>query len=118
MVKTLVDLEMVSVPCADCGIVFALPKNYDQKLRESHKGFYCPNGHTLTYPYETEAERLKTKLITAQDRCSHLETELNGTLKRLACIHKRIHAGICPECHRHFLNVERHMTKKHPVKAL
>lgn len=116
--KILAEVGMAQVPCAACGIVFGLPYDYNQELRGNHKGFYCPNGHSLSYSSKTEVEQLKEKLDTAQEHCTHLETELNGALKRLATVQTRIHAGVCPCCNRHFANLERHMNNKHPGREL
>lgn len=39
---------------------------------------------------------------------------LRATKGRLTKTKKRIANGVCPCCNRHFVNLERHMTGKHP----
>ena len=41
--------KFVLVDCPSCGIVFGLPKLFKRALKESHDGFFCPNGHELTF---------------------------------------------------------------------
>ncbi|GAI19549.1 unnamed protein product, partial [marine sediment metagenome] len=54
-------VEMVNETCITCGITFAVPETYQRWLIEKHKTFYCPNGHDMYYPSETEAEKLGRK---------------------------------------------------------
>jgi len=45
-----------------------------------------------------------------------LRDDILDKTKELKTIKKRIHAGVCPHCNRHFQNVERHMKTKHNEK--
>jgi len=118
--------ELVVVRCW-CGIQHAVPKSLrDLQDRQFNDGkdprsIYCPLGHQHVPGGETESERLRRTLV--QERARHdqtraelRETELQrraekGAKTRLA---KRIAAGVCPCCKRHFANVQRHMATKHP----
>ena len=64
--ETRIDLEVAT--CAECGAVFGLVGNYNQSKKQSGKGFYCPNGHGLTYG-DSENKKLK-------DKCDEAETRL------------------------------------------
>ena len=62
-----VETGLIIVPCAHCGITFAIPKSYDDELRKCHNTLYCPRGHLLVYYAETNEEKL-TKLLSEQKR--------------------------------------------------
>lgn len=42
-------VQLVRKQCPSCGINFAIPTFYDEKLRETGNRCYCPNGHGLGY---------------------------------------------------------------------
>ena len=42
-------MELVRRQCPSCGIMFAIPTFYDEKLRDSGNRWFCPNGHGLGY---------------------------------------------------------------------
>lgn len=48
-----------SCPTSDCGIVFFVSLSYQQKRREDHQWFYCPNGHMIHYTGKTDAQKLR-----------------------------------------------------------
>jgi hypothetical protein len=100
-----------------CGIALAIPENLDRNLREkSANGAYCPVGHRFGYvdtfeqalAREQQQHRATRDLLRAEER-SHTATKGQATKLR-----KRIANGVCPCCHRHFANVERHVKTKHP----
>jgi hypothetical protein len=100
-----------------CGISLAVPSNlYDHAKDDDKNHIYCPLGHTFVfrdnYRTKLESEQRRHKatrdLLHAEER-SHIATR--GHLTRTK---KRVAAGVCPCCHRHFANVERHMANKHP----
>jgi hypothetical protein len=61
------EIQMKDITCPKCGIVFAITSVHDSNLRECHNTFYCPSGHSQSYPHKTEAESLKEK-VSAQER--------------------------------------------------
>ena len=113
-------VKLVTEECCACGIVFAMPQQVNERLRTKGGTFYCPNGHSQVYT-EPDIEVLRKKLLAEQQRSQHFETQLNGALddlatkrKELRSVKKRVNAGLCPHCRRHFVNVERHIHTKHP----
>ena len=112
-------VKLVTEVCAACGIVFAMPQEVNERLRTKGGAFYCPNGHSQVYT-EPDIAVLKRKLRASEDRASNLEYQLNGALDGLATkkrelrsVKKRVNAGTCIHCRRHFVNLERHMKTKH-----
>jgi hypothetical protein len=119
-----IDLEVMD--CAACGVVYAVTRDYDARRRKDGQGWSCPNGHSNVYG-NTEADRLKRELedtrkglaATREDLArerSRLETAKRShaaTKGQLTKIQKRVAAGVCPYCHRHFEALARHMTSKH-----
>ena len=113
-------VKLVTEECCACGIVFAMPQEVNERLRTKGGTFYCPNGHSQVYT-EPDIEVLRKKLLAEQQRSRKFETQLNGALdslnttkKELRRTKRRVNAGICPYCRRHFTNVERHIHCKHP----
>jgi len=105
------------VTCCACGVPFAAPRELLDKRRETHKDFFCPNGHNLHFPGETEAERLKKLLDDEAQRHSRTLARLNTTEQRARKAErklKRVARGVCPCCNRTFENLARHMATKHP----
>lgn len=112
-------VKLVTEECCACGIVFAMPQQANERLRTKGGTFYCPNGHSQVYT-EPDIEVLKRKLRASENRASNLEYQLNGALddlatkkKELRSVKKRVNAGTCIHCRRHFVNLERHMKTKH-----
>jgi hypothetical protein len=110
------EVEYELSTCSECGVTFGLPAHYRRKRRQDHHTFYCPNGHSQYFPSETEAEKLRKELererqrtVAAQNQ-TRMEREQREKLERKM---KRVDKGTCPECNRHFANVERHMKSKH-----
>src|SRR5690606_3209460 len=79
-----------TIPCAECGVEFCLPNNLVNKLRETRRTFYCPNGHALSYKRSTvdelrdEIARLKTHVKWRDAAITDLKVRvaaLEGSLK-------------------------------------
>ena|SRR5271157_3359060 len=79
--------ELYSQNCPDCGIRFGFPSEMEKVWRGSHKSFYCPNGHSLSWQGETpeqkelrelraEVTNLKTKLESAQTKADAQEKKV------------------------------------------
>jgi hypothetical protein len=45
MFEPAVSIEITYQTCINCGVAFGLPSALDKKLQETHRDFYCPNGH-------------------------------------------------------------------------
>lgn len=126
----LIEVTLVAEACCVCGIPFGVPDYLQKKLRTEGGDFWCPNGHRLHYT-EPEVARLKKKLAEAKEEArlyeqwylaeqeDHESTRrsLSATKGVLTRTKKRVANGVCPCCHRHFENLERHMQTKHPDYA-
>jgi hypothetical protein len=120
--------RLVTTTCASCAIVFAVPEQWDNERREDHKGFYCPNGHSLVYKGESEAEKLQRQLDAERARVDMLRQETKrqkatidaerrshaATKGQLTKTKKRVAGGVCPCCDRSFVQLARHMSTQHP----
>lgn len=120
-----VELRLVAITCADCGTPFGVGANFDKARRSDHRSFYCPNGHSLSYPKpkRTEADRLREQLAAARS-VAQRERERREAADRSARAYRgvatrvknRAAHGVCPVpgCKRSFANVERHVAGQHP----
>ena len=113
------DIKLVTHECFRCHIIFAMPKFLDERAQKFGDTFYCPNGHGAIYT-ESEVFKLKHQLEATEADREIYRQQRDDTLillskknKEIQRIQKRIHAGVCPECKRHFVNLERHMQGKH-----
>jgi hypothetical protein len=52
-----VETGLVLKTCPVCGIHYAVPSQFDEKRRQDHRSFHCPNGHSLSFRGETPEER-------------------------------------------------------------
>jgi hypothetical protein len=118
--------ELIVVTCW-CGINHAVPTNLrDFQLRQHRDGkhvptIWCPLGHEHAPAGEGEAARLRKQLEQRDRRLTALradkdqvEASLRATKGALTKAKNRARNGVCPECNRHFANVERHVKSKHP----
>ena len=119
-------LELIT--CVRCGVAFAVPADMLDRRRHDHDTFYCPNGHNLSFPQQSDAEKAqaeaeKYKRLWKQEQAyaSDVLSERNAaqrSLKAMKAAHtrtkNRIANGVCPECHRSFVQLQRHMQTKHP----
>ena len=130
------DVFRVSTPtslfitdCPTCGIIFGIPESLEDRRREDHGAFYCPNGHSMVFNQETEAEKLKRELKEARsrlerttqlatDRYDQLQHEKRRSAARKGVVTRmtnRAVAGACVfGCRRNFANLQRHVAAKHP----
>jgi hypothetical protein len=110
--------------CASCGVLFAAPEHLLDECRKTGDNFFCPNGHTLVYKGENarlkkENERLKDNLARQRARADQTEASLRATRGVVTKQRKKLEkvvAGVCPVdgCHRHFKDLRRHISTKHP----
>lgn len=56
------EVEMVVILCANCGMPFAITKDKEERLRQCHNTFYCPVGHPQHFSAKTETERLRERV--------------------------------------------------------
>jgi Zn ribbon nucleic-acid-binding protein len=132
-----VDITLEHITCVNCGMVFAFSGDLIDKRRRDHQSFYCPSGHNNYFPGESDVEKLKRELKEAnlaikraeyRAQSAQLEREearqqLSATRGRtdarycVSTLKKRIANGVCPCCHRTFVNMQKHMETKHPEYA-
>lgn len=129
-----VTTETLSVhTCANCGVTYGMTAGYEDRRREDHQSWYCPNGHSQWYPQKSDLDKAKEKaaqlernLAYARDhaaaesaRADQASASLRTTKGHLTRLRKRAVAGTCPfGCGRHFENLERHVASKHPDHVL
>lgn len=133
-VKLTETVELSVRQCVKCGIPYAFSDEFEQRRREDHEAFYCPNGHSAYYPQDNEAERLRKevekldkdrdalrkRLTLAEEMELHnreerekAERSLTATKGHLTRLKKTVAAGKCPCCRRNFQNLQRHMKTQH-----
>lgn len=120
--------QLETVTCCVCGVDFAMPTGLHSSLIQSHKLFYCPNGHDQRFTGEPPEAELKRQLerarrerdeareATVRARKLADDASLSARLTRgkLNAIRKRVKHGVCPCCQRSFVQLARHMATKHP----
>lgn len=117
------------VQCCECGMEFYMPDSFVKMRRGDGKLFYCPAGHSQYYTEkENELANLKKQNQSLQTRLSWSENAARNanqsweaerrshaaTKGKLTKTRKRIANGVCPCCHRTFVQLQRHMSSKHP----
>ena len=114
---TEVSLNMKTIVCGGCGIPFAIPENYFNKLVNTNGSFHCPNGCSRQFTGDTEADKLKRQLQQKSNELAQtvtakiqLESQLNRAKKQLDNVSK----GKCPCCGKLYKHLEKHMATKHP----
>lgn len=119
--------QLVVVRCW-CGVQHAVPHSLRaEQLRQFNdgghnvQGIYCPLGHQHRPVGVTEAERLNRRLQQTQAAHDQTKARLRDAENRRRAekaaktrLKNRIANGVCPCCHRPFVNLRRHMDKKHP----
>ena len=113
--------------CYHCGTPFGIESGLQKRFLQEGGTFYCPLGHGQIYAAST-VDRLKQELTQAAKKLEQAETNAryyadraeealrsNSALRGVVTRTKnRIANGVCPCCNRHFENLHRHMTTKHP----
>ena len=117
--------ELVIEHCCNCGITFAFTQDYYQQRQEDGAWFHCPQGHPQHY---TKREKLEEKLRAAEQQLKvaqedaqywqdeaeiqarHAQTAIRekaAARGQLTKLKKRVANGVCPCCHRQFVNLQR-----------
>lgn len=110
-VTVMVQLNLVT--CANCGCCFGVNVEMENSLRRTGDGFYCPNGHSLTFG-AGDVERLKIALKKEQAAKWQALSDLSTIKAKAEKLEQRIANGVCPCCRRSFLNLKRHIKSRHP----
>src|SRR5262245_38750575 len=113
-------IVLVDEDCIACDVVFAMPERLMRELRQTGATFYCPRGHSMVYDdnendrLRKQVERLQAQRVHADDQRKAAERALMAQKGQNTKLRNRIANGVCPCCHRSFVNLRRHMTAKHP----
>jgi DNA-binding XRE family transcriptional regulator len=106
--------------CCKCGIAFAMPVDYQKRLRNDHSTFYCPAGHGQHYTGKSEEQKLRDQLAQRdatlqreQNRANQLRHERDQIAKAHRKMRIRVMNGVCPCCNRSFENLRQHMATQH-----
>lgn len=116
-------LTMAEIACP-CGFVSLAPEHWVRQKRNTGQGFTCMGcGGPLAFQ-PTELERLRAEVETTkqnvvfwQKRAREEEEAKSKVAQLLSKVQKRVGNGVCPCCHRAFVNMQRHMASKHPEMA-
>jgi hypothetical protein len=116
--------------CIQCKCEVWIPDAlYDAAKASSKISFHCAYGHPMIFREgESEEDRLRRELQRAQQRLAEKDDAIAATREERDAAERRASAargqvtklknraakGVCPCCSRHFTNLERHMTTKHP----
>ncbi len=120
--------DLVLVECCNCGMHFAMPKDFTCSRRNDHKWFCCPNGHHQHFTTKTREQKLteerdeerrarefwETREACARTERDAAERRVIGQKAAKTRIKNRIARGVCPCCNRTFRDLHRHMDTKHP----
>lgn len=114
-------IEFVPHTCGSCGVVFAFTADDYRERTRHNKSFRCVNGCSRQFCGETEADKLKRQLASAQRETDHQRARANRaqekaerTGRSYRKMRERIKNGLCPCCDRHFQNLWQHMKNQHP----
>lgn len=109
--------------CRACGVPFAFPRSLRENLRELGGYYSCPNGHKWGWEkgyqqdeqeqQKAEITRLREIISVEQSRSRRLENDLLDKVKEAKRLARRSKAGVCPQCHRTFTALARHMETQH-----
>lgn len=126
-----ITLEVCVCPVKGCGVTYGLDEAYKDRLRAKAAGFYCPNGHWLSWPEsdadkqrkraekaEKDAKFWRDRMRDEQEAAQHARNQARAEKAAKTRLKNRIAKGICPCCKRHFANVHRHITSQHPEFVL
>ena len=69
-----------------CGVRIYIDENYFKTLKDTHKGFYCVNGHNQSFVSKNEVEEQKeiNKIIKEEsnNRIAELKREISSAIRR------------------------------------
>jgi DNA repair exonuclease SbcCD ATPase subunit len=127
--------KLITETCSGCGILYAMPEEFQKERLADKRAFYCPNGHQQNYTGKSETQKLREQLDEERRQRQHAQQQIeyeaqlrrqeseradrernraNGYKGHATRITKRAKAGVCPCCNRSFENLRRHMASRHP----
>lgn len=101
---------LVATQCANCGCWFGITEWMYARRWEDKAGFYCPNGHPLSFTRSTadrerdrerdRADSAERRLAATRDLLQHEQRSHAATRGQVTKLKKRVSAGTCPCCGR------------------
>lgn len=114
-----------AISCYSCGTAFWMTTELERTRREDHRDFYCPNGHSQHWPQETEAEKLKRQLRSAQDSAARARAEADQAVAsrrafkgQVTKLRRKIAEGSCPFCGDKVPQLQWHIEEVHKGEDL
>lgn len=109
--------HLVTETCCECGVLYAMTRDFKAHRLADRAKFYCPNGHGQVYVGETAAkklERAEAREVALKDQLAAAVRDAETLRVALLRDRQRFANGVCPCCNRSFGNVQRHMSTQHP----
>lgn len=130
---TEVCVHLVPIHCGKCGGTYGINQRFHAECKEFSLSWTCPYCRCgWGFSGKTEAQQLKEQLEAKErelgyarsnaayhrerrEAAEHSNRALRGVVTKKRKQLARVQNGVCPCCNRHFANLERHMTTKHPT---
>jgi len=124
--------DIVILDCPSCGIHYGIMTDFRDRRVNDHRSWYCPNGHSIHFPQDNEAETLRKEVRRlerskqwSEDQRRAAEADAARQRRvaaaargRVTKIKNRIANGVCPApgCKRSGLgaDVMAHIASCHP----
>jgi predicted RNA-binding Zn-ribbon protein involved in translation (DUF1610 family) len=127
-----VSIQMYVSDCPNCGVIYGITRDYENRRREDGRNFYCPNGHSGSFG-ESEIAKAQRLQAAAERRANSAQIRASAAYDQAKAAHRsasayrgqvtrmknKIAAGVCPvgTCRRPFNNVKAHIATQHPTWA-
>lgn len=115
--------------CSQCGVIYGIGGEYEERRRDDGKSWQCPNGHSQMFTKSAatkekeRADKAEQRLRWAEAREAAQRRERESAERSAAAykghltrLRNRVAAGVCPvqSCRRNFANVKAHVASQHP----
>lgn len=111
-----------------CGVPFGITSQFEDRRRQDHNLFYCPNGHSQLFSGKNREDLLKQELARKNEAIEYLQQANNSLHNQVTVLNysvraqkaaktkimNRVKNGVCPCCTRKFVDLQRHFQNKHP----
>lgn len=120
MSKFVDEIEFVTHSCGECGVLFAMTRDFQEARKKTREVWHCPNGHVRVFTGSSEADKLRAEvqrkdqmLEAERARSARIEQERSQVAKAHHRMRTRVMNGVCPCCNRTFQNLMQHMKTEH-----
>lgn len=127
--------DLTDKHCPTCHVHYAVPQAMMERKQRDGGNWYCPNGHSLVFKapeidgIRAERDRLKQAMAQKDDELAqarrvaerrgedleHERRRVSAAKGQVTRLKNRASAGVCPCCNRTFVDLQRHMSTKHPA---